>query len=237
MAGRLASASRTRIPSKPVSLSKPFSKTAAQAVPPKAKGPGAVLLAHGAGGHKDHPHLRDLSDALAEAGLIPFRFNFPYRAEGRSFPDRMPVLVERFRKEADRIVARHAPRFLILAGHSLGSRAALALAAEGYPCRGVMLFSYPLHPPGRPEKLRLENLDAVPVPVLSLSGTRDAFCTPRLMEETLKLRGRGKPPWTHHWLEGADHGLAVVKSSGRTRAEVLAEIEVACEAWLPTLER
>jgi uncharacterized protein len=195
------------------------------------KSSGHVILAHGAGGHKDHAHMLDVAAALSAAGLVPHRFNFPYRAEGRSFPDRMPVLVESYRAEAERILAREKPESLILAGHSMGTRAALALAAEGFPCRGLILFSYPLHPPGHPEKLRLEHLDRLQVPVLILSGTKDAFCTPKLMEKAWS----GAKRRTHVWIEGADHGLKVPKSSGRSRADVMAEVAAACRDWLALL--
>ncbi|MEO6095991.1 MAG: alpha/beta fold hydrolase [Fibrobacteria bacterium] len=203
---------------------------------------GHVLLAHGAGGHQDHPHMLDLAASLTQSGLIVHRFNFPYREHGRGFPDRMPVLTECFRAHGQRILKKEKPGFLILAGHSMGTRAALALAAEGFPCRGLILFSYPLHPPGHPEKPRLDHLDALRVPVLGLSGTNDAFCTPSLMNAMVKglaggKAGRGavrksKHQWTQHWIEGADHGLKVAKKSGRSRAEVLAEIEAACRDWL-----
>jgi uncharacterized protein len=181
--------------------------------------------------------MLDLDAALASTGLKPFRFDFPYRAEGRSFPDRMPVLVESYRSVADRILKKEKPSFLILAGHSMGTRAALALAAEGYPCQGLILFSYPLHPPGHPEKLRLDHLEGLSVPVLSISGTRDTFCTPKLMDKAIKASASAAPArrWTHHWIEGADHGLKVAKSTGRTRADVLAEIRAACGEWLAAL--
>jgi predicted alpha/beta-hydrolase family hydrolase len=194
-----------------------------------------VLLAHGAGGHQDHPHMSDLAAALSGAGLVPHRFDFPYRVEGRNFPDRMPVLVASFRENADRIKA--GPDRLLLAGHSMGTRAALALAGEGYPCRGLILFSYPLHPPGHPEKLRTDRLGGLSVPVLSFSGTRDTFCTPALMDEALASAAASAPKWTHHWIEGADHGLNVPKRSGRGRDEVLAEITAVCRKWLAGLAK
>jgi predicted alpha/beta-hydrolase family hydrolase len=165
-----------------------------------------------------------LAEALGRAGLTVRRFDFPYREEGRGFPDRMPVLVERMRREAEGIDGKK----LILAGHSMGTRAAVALAASGRACRGLILFSYPLHPPGHPEKLRLDHLADLEVPVLSISGTRDAFCTPDLMEKAVGARKR----WTHHWIAGADHGLAVAKASGRTRADVLDEVAAVVSAWL-----
>jgi predicted alpha/beta-hydrolase family hydrolase len=214
---------------------KPITAKATEAAKPskpdKTNPSGHVILAHGAGGHKDHAHMLDLAEALSASGLTPHRFNFPYRAEGRSFPDHMPVLVESYRKEAERILAKEKPKSLILAGHSMGTRAALALAAAGFPCRGLILFSYPLHPPGHPEKLRLDHLEGLNVPVLILSGTKDAFCTPKLMEKAWS----GAKRRTHHWIEGGDHGLKVPKGSGRSRAEVMAEIEAACRAWLSRL--
>lgn len=176
--------------------------------------------------------MLDLADALSAAGLVPHRFNFPYRAQGRSFPDRMPVLAESFRAEAERLVAKEKPKFLVLAGHSMGTRAALALAADGFPCRGLILFSYPLHPPGHPEKPRLDHLDGLPVPVLIVSGTKDAFCTPKLMEKVWS----GAKRRTHHWIEGADHGLKVPKASGRSRADVMDEVAAVCRDWLAGLD-
>lgn len=201
-------------------------------MPGSGKSTGHAILAHGAGGHKDHAHMLDLAEALSAAGPVPHRFDFPYRAEGRGFPDRMPVLVESYRVEAQRILVREKPESLILAGHSMGTRAALALAAEGFPCSGLILFSYPLHPPGHPEKLRLDHLDGLQVPVLILSGTRDAFCTPKSMEKAWS----GAKRRTHVWIEGADHGLKVPKASGRSRADVMGEVAAACREWLAGLD-
>jgi predicted alpha/beta-hydrolase family hydrolase len=90
-----------------------------------------------------------------------------------------------------------------------------------------MPVAYPLHPPGQPEKLRVEHLRQIAVPVLCFSGTRDEFCTPELMERAVG----GLPNWTQHWLEGADHSLHVLKRSGRTDAQVLEELTAAAAAW------
>ena len=103
------------------------------------------------------------------------------------------------------------------------------LAADGEPCDGLVLFAYPLHPPGKPDRLRDEHLDSIPVPALVLSGTRDSFCTPELMQNVMS---RLSKRWTLHWLEGADHGYHVLKRSGRTEAEVLAEAAETTRAWL-----
>ncbi len=83
--------------------------------------------------------------------------------------------------------------------------------AEGLPASGLVLVSYPLHPPGRPDNLRTEHFPQLDVPCLFLSGTKDAFASPDELEAATSLI---PAPVTHVWLEGGDHGL------GRHHAEV-----------------
>ena len=116
----------------------------------------------------------------------------------------------------------------------MGGRAASMLAAEGHPCDGLLLLAYPLHPAGVPEKLRAAHLPRLSVPVLCFNGTRDSLCRRDLMEETLKIV---RTDWTMHWMEGADHGFHVLRSSGRTDADVLTEIGDTAEAWVARLGR
>ena len=122
------------------------------------------------------------------------------------------------------------PDRLIIGGHSMGGRTASMLEAEGKTSDGLLLFGYPLHPAGQPEKLRDAHLPAIRVPVLQFNGTEDALCTPELMERALEPVDR--EAWTLHWIRGADHSYAVAKSSGRTRGEVEAEILAALKNWL-----
>jgi predicted alpha/beta-hydrolase family hydrolase len=89
-----------------------------------------------------------------------------------------------------------------------------------------------LHPPGKPEKLRDAHLPAIAMPVLCFNGTRDEFCTPGLMRRVLR---QVTCPWQMQWIEGADHSFHVLKSSGRTDAEVMREIGSTSAAWLRQL--
>lgn len=107
------------------------------------------------------------------------------------------------------------------------------LAADGFACDGLLLFAYPLHPAGQPEKLRDAHLPDIKVPVLCFNGTREALCRRDLMERATA----GLSNWTMHWLEGADHSFRVLKSSGRTDAEVLDEIAEASGRWVAALLR
>lgn len=108
------------------------------------------------------------------------------------------------------------------------------LAAEGLSCDGLLLLAYPLHPAGRPEQLRDAHLSAITAPTLCFNGTRDSLCRQDLMEQALK---GVKTDWTMRWLEGADHGFHVLKSSGKTDADILTEIAELTEAWVSRLVR
>ena len=103
------------------------------------------------------------------------------------------------------------------------------LAADGFDCSGLLLLAYPLHPPGKPDQLRDAHLPSIRVPVLCVNGTRDPFCTPELMKRVLE---RVTTPWEMLWLDGADHSFHVLKSSGKTDAQVMTEVADAAEKWV-----
>jgi predicted alpha/beta-hydrolase family hydrolase len=173
-----------------------------------------------------------VSERLGRAGFRVVRFNFPYADKASRRPDPMPVL-----KQTVATVAAHArEQFpnekLILGGRSMGGRAASMLVADGFACDGLLLLAYPLHPAGEPEKLRDAHLAKIAVPTLCLNGTRDALCRRDLMETAVAPLG---DRWTMHWLEGADHGFHVLKSSGRTDEDVLNEIADASRRWAADL--
>ena len=164
-----------------------------------------VLLAHGAGSDKDHPALLAIEAALDPLPVV--RFDFPYRQRGgHRPPDRAPVLVAAVVAEADALAAHigATPERLVLGGRSMGGRMCSMAVADGLSAAGLVLVGYPLHPPGRPERLRTEHLSALHVPCLFVSGTRDPFATPDELESaTAAIPG----PVTHRWIEGGRHEL------------------------------
>ena len=191
---------------------------------------GALFVcAHGAGGHMNDPGTRAAADQLRQHGVHTVRFNFLYRERQSNAPDPMPRLKHCTIAVADHARALVKPRFVILGGRSMGGRVASMLAADSYPCDGLLLLAYPLHPAGQPQKLRDEHLGRITVPVLCFNGTRDALCRRDLMEQVVS---RLSERWTMHWLDGADHGFHVLKTSGRTDADVLAEMGDASSAWV-----
>jgi predicted alpha/beta-hydrolase family hydrolase len=167
------------------------------------------VAAHGAGSHKDHRSMLQLSAVLRAQGFDVVRFNFLYREKGGRAPDRMPKLQACFAAVAEHARAVLEPTTLILGGRSMGGRVASMLAAEGFPCDGLLLFAYPLHPAGDVERLRAAHLRDIRVPVLCINGTRDALCTRELMDR--EIAGLG---WEMHWLEGKDHSFPVTAELG-----------------------
>jgi predicted alpha/beta-hydrolase family hydrolase len=141
----------------------------------------------------------------------------------------MPLLKKCVEAVVARARAERAPHTLLIGGRSMGGRAASMLAADGFASDGLLLLAYPLHPAGKPEQLRDAHLPVISMPTLSLSGTRDALCARDLMERVLTRVG---PRFRMHWLEGADHSWHVLKSSGRTDADVLDEAGRVSDAWL-----
>lgn len=166
----------------------------------------SLLLAPGAGADRNQAALVALDEVDTEAGGRVTRMDFPYRKAGRKGPDRPPVLL---RAVLDEVASLAGPGPLVLGGRSMGGRICSLAVAEGLGPKapavaGLLLVSYPLHPPGRPDKLRIEHFPAIGVPCLFVSGTRDAFATPAELEHhTATIPG----PVTHHWVDGKDHAL------------------------------
>jgi predicted alpha/beta-hydrolase family hydrolase len=190
---------------------------------PKRGADRAVLLAHGAGVDMHAVTLTTFADALAGAGIPTLRFNFPYMTAGRRSPDRAPVLLAAVHDAAAVLAhrARVAPERVVLGGRSMGGRyCSLAVGDpdDPVPALGLVLLGYPLHPPGKPEQLRVEHFPRLRAPCLFVSGTRDAFGTPDELKAAAK-HIKGKVRW--HWIDTADHGFKPLKSSGLTPASVL----------------
>ncbi len=187
---------------------------------PKRGADRAVLLAHGAGADMHAAALTTVADALAAAKIPSLRFNFPYKAAGRRSPDRPPVLEAAVREAAQELATRAKVPVdrLVLGGRSMGGRIGSMVAAQD-GALGVALLGYPLHPPGKADRLRVEHFPELTMPVLFVSGTRDAFGTPdELQRHAKKITGRV----TFHWIDTGDHGFKPLKSSGLTPAVALA---------------
>lgn len=203
--------------------------TPAGNVPACLEGAGStgVLLATGAGTGQDHAGVAGLRTRLAARGLTVMTFEYAYRAAGRRAPDRPPRLLEVHRAAAAHL-RRSVGEDLILAGRSMGGRVATMLAAEGEPCRGVVVYGYPLHPAGRTERLRVAHLPDLAVPVLFVSGTRDALAGRQLIDRHLVPL----PTATLVLVDDADHSF---RRKGTSPDEMLDHLVDVTISWVETL--
>lgn len=202
-----------------------------------------LVLAHGAGAGQFSPFMTGYARALAERGIDVVTFNFAYMERKRKTPDRGPVLEETFRRV---IAAAYAGphvrgRHLFIGGKSMGGRIATHLPGQAdrwpdgvAPASGIVVFGYPLAPPGgRSKGDRVSHLRALQTPTLIAQGTRDAFGGPDVVREAVFDGGSGqRPPIEIHPVEGGDHSFGVLKSSGRDAETVHAGIQDAVAAWI-----
>lgn len=195
----------------------------------------AFLLAHGSGSHLHSPFQDAIAAGLVARGFPVLRFQYPYRELARELgkqrpPDRAPLLEACHERALEALRERAGGRRLVLAGKSLGGRIASHLAAKDAHSHALVLFGYPLHPKGKPEKLRVEHFPAIVQPSLFLTGTRDALCELELLERELERFG-GQA--TLRIIDDADHSFHVRKSSGRDDDAVIQELIDAVDDWPP----
>ncbi len=179
-----------------------------------------VMLYPGAGSGRDHSSLVAIEQRLGRSAAVE-RIDFPYRREGRRAPDRAPKLMASIRHDLAGFSRRRGP--IVMGGRSMGGRMTSMVAADvdggGAVARlaGLVLICYPLHPPGKPENLRVEHLACISVPCLFISGTNDPFGSP---DELTAWTSTMQAPVEHVWIEGGRHDL---KGADATIADAVAE--------------
>jgi predicted alpha/beta-hydrolase family hydrolase len=195
-----------------------------------ASSEGALLvLAHGAGAGRTHPFMIAVADGLAARGIDVVTFDFPYMHERRHVPDRSPVLERCFVQVVTRARALDdlGSRKLFVGGKSMGGRMATHLGAHGLPgLRGIVVFGYPLHPPGKEDQLRTAHLPSVRTPLIVVQGDRDTFGTPAELHPVLAQMPAGA---TLHPVAGGDHSLSV---RGRKLPQTLDPVLDAVRDWM-----
>lgn len=188
-----------------------------------------VVLGHGAGGNRRNAMLVALAGAVAASGRAALLYNFPYSEAGSRRPDPPAVLEATTRAAAALALEASGARRVVHGGRSMGGRIASQVVAAGERADGLVFLGYPLHPPGQFAKRREAHLPKVEAPMLFVQGTRDAFAREDLLHALmLRLGSRAEL----HRVQHADHSFGVLKRSGRTATEVLAEIEAVLCRWL-----
>jgi uncharacterized protein len=197
-------------------------------LPPRPRA--CLVLAHGAGAGMEHPFMTDVADGLDDRGFATLRYQFPYMERGSRRPD-SPALAHAAVRAAVARAAQSMPGVPLLAGgKSFGGRmTSQAQALSPLPdVMGLVFFGFPLHPARQPATSRAEHLFKVKVPMLFLQGANDALASAPLIEELVaSLKGRA----TLRMFEDADHSFHAPRRSGRSDAEIAAQMLDAVVSW------
>ena len=189
-----------------------------------------LVLGHGASTNMRHATLGAIAEAMAEVGIATFRYNFPYSENGTA-RNSTATCVETIRN-AVRAAHVAAPDLTLLAGgHSFGGRMTTTAQSEEPldNVKGLVLFSFPLHLPGRPDTKRAEHLSNIKIPMLFLSGTRDDLATLDLLEPTIEKLGKHA---TLHLLDTANHSYKVLKKTRTSSEDVFTEMARTMSGWI-----
>jgi predicted alpha/beta-hydrolase family hydrolase len=192
------------------------------------------VLAHGAGAGMRHASMDKIADGLADRGIATFRFNFPYMENKQGRPDQ-PAVAHGAVRAAVAEAARLCPGLkLVAGGKSFGGR--MTSQAQGKAAlpgvKGLAFLGFPLHADKKPSTERAEHLGHVGVPMLFLQGTRDGLADLGLLRPVVEGLGAKA---TLHEVEAGDHSFAVLKKSGRTNEQALAEVLDTLAAWIDKL--
>jgi predicted alpha/beta-hydrolase family hydrolase len=202
--------------------------------PKKVRAGSTLILGHGAGANQLSGFMRLFANGLAERGVDIVTFNFLYMEQGRHVPDPKPKLEACYLSVIE-AASRHKKlkgNRLAIGGKSMGGRIASQVAAQpdsGVEIDGLVFLGYPLHPPGRPDKLRDSHLPEIKAPMLFVQGSRDIFGTPDELRTVFKKHHLSP---TLHVVEGGDHSLKVPKSLGVPQEQVYQTTMDEIASWL-----
>ena len=192
-----------------------------------------LVLGHGASSNMRTPLLTTIAEHLASQGIATFRYNFPY-SENKRGRDPNPVCVATIRSAVKAAKAAAPDLPLLAGGHSFSGRMTTTAASEAplEGVKGIVLFAFPLHPPGAPDTKRADHLANVNVPMLFLSGTRDQF-SEGLLGPTVEKLGKLA---TLHLLETADHSFKILKRTRTSTEDVFNESARVTAEWAALLD-
>jgi predicted alpha/beta-hydrolase family hydrolase len=196
-----------------------------------------VVIAHGAANDMNNSLIVAVAEGLANAGYTTLRFNFPYKEKGKKSPDAESTLILTWQSVVSRLLENE--RFpvdrVVAVGKSMGGRiASQMVAADQMAVEALIFLGYPLHAPGRTNKLRDSHLYEIKTPMLFFAGTKDPLCNMEKLHEVLqRLPGR----YDLEIVDGGDHSFRLPKSSPRTSESVYQQVITKCLEWLDPIAK
>jgi predicted alpha/beta-hydrolase family hydrolase len=198
-----------------------------------------LVFGHGAGANMQHSHMQHLADALSHNNIDTLRYNFPFMQAGGGRTDTLPVCLSTI-GNALRLAATREPQLpTFLCGHSFGGRMSSHYLAtneaainnradQSVDIRGVVYFSFPLHPSKKPGIVRAAHMGAIQIPQLFVSGTRDTLASLDLLEPTINALANARL----HKVDTADHSLKTLKRTRQSSEDAYSEAGRIVGAWV-----
>ena len=189
-----------------------------------------LVLGHGAGADMRHVTIQTIAERLAEVGVATFRYNFPFM-EKRKPVGSPKVAVDTVSAAVDKAKETCSGLPLLAGGHSYGGRMTSKAAADSRleGVKGLIYFAFPLHPPGKPGTERAAHLPSITVPMLFLSGTRDALAELELLQPVVQNLGKLA---TLHLVDTADHSYKILKLTRASKEDVFVEMARVVREWI-----
>jgi predicted alpha/beta-hydrolase family hydrolase len=188
-----------------------------------------IILAHGAGAGMHHFFLEELSHNLSSIGISVVRFNFPYMENGKRRPDFPAVAHLTIHSVYEWVKKQYPEKSIYLSGKSFGGRMSTQYCAKNKPeVKGLIMYGFPLHPPGKPSVDRADHLSDLNSPTLFIQGDRDNLAKIDLILEVVK-------PHSHFEikiLEGANHSFTYLKSKGISKEQSIQLLAEISADWL-----
>ncbi len=190
-----------------------------------------LIIAHGAGHDMNSTFISQIHEGIAHHNILTVKFNFPYMEQGLKAPNTPHVLEETWQQVINTVMEKTGVtrKQIFLSGKSMGGRYATILSSKEDLYAGIILFGYPLHAPGKPDKPRFNHLKAIHEPMLFFQGTRDSLCQLKVFEPLLETLS---PKPVLHIIDGADHSFKLLKRIDRTEQSVFDEIAQASAEWI-----
>lgn len=191
-----------------------------------------LIIAHGAGQGMLSSFISQLHEGIAEKGILTIKFNFPYIERGRKAPDRAPLLEATWEAVIHLVLEKTQSRHeqLYISGKSMGGRYATRVAANTeLAIGGVIVYGYPLHAPGKTDRLKNEHFPQITCPLLVFQGTRDTLGKIELLQSSLL---KVPEPATLTIINGGDHSFKLLKKLNKSPESVMAELTEKTSEWI-----
>ncbi|MFK5950837.1 MAG: dienelactone hydrolase family protein [Methylococcales bacterium] len=190
-----------------------------------------LIIAHGAGRDMNSTFISAIHEGIAKHNILTVKFNFPYMERGSKAPNTPHVLEETWQQVINTVIEKTGVtrKQIFLSGNSMGGRYATILASKEDLYAGIILFGYPLHAPGKPDKPRFNHLKVIHEPMLFFQGTRDSLCQLKVFQPLLETLS---PKPTLHIIEGGDHSFKLLKRIKRTEQSVFDEVVQISADWI-----